>query len=144
MSLAVCANCTSRYALGLRRCPECQASDAIEAWKVDSMKMTQAHYNELVQRRNDGQATDDDRRLLKLYEKGGFELVEDEPAADTKQLEEPAEEAETYTGDGWTKDALVDECVKRGLVASGNKPELVARLVEHDQQTAPVTEPVTS
>jgi Zn ribbon nucleic-acid-binding protein len=141
MSLAVCAHCTCRYALGLRRCPECRASDAIEAWKVDNVQMTQAHYAELVQRRNDGQADDDTRRLLKLFEKGGFQLVEDEPAADTGEGEEPAE---TYTGDGWTKDALVDECVKRGLVASGNKPELVARLVENDQQTAPVTEEVTS
>ncbi len=37
------------------------------------MELTQADYDERKQRQNDGIASDEDRRLIKLYESQGFE-----------------------------------------------------------------------
>lgn len=49
------------------------------------------------------------------------------------EQDDEAAEAETYEGDVWTKDALQGECSKRGLPASGTKPELAKRLRDDDQ-----------
>lgn len=47
-------------------------------------------------------------------------------------------EVETYTGQEWTKERLQEEAARRKLDTSGNKPDLIARLVENDANTPPV------
>lgn len=60
---------------------------------------------------------------------------EDDDQAPEQPVDDPASaEVETYEGDGWTKDALQAEAAKRNLPTSGTKPELAARLREHDNQ----------
>lgn len=43
---------------------------------------------------------------------------------------------ESYEGDEWGKDRLVEEARTRGLVVTGNKPELAQRLREDDVSKA--------
>ena len=76
------------------------------------MKMTQSDYAERAQRIDDGTATDDDRRLVELYEREGFsrdgegavskltgtaeaEVVKgDEPDQSDEKVDEPAKKAD--------------------------------------------------
>ena len=75
------------------------------------MKMTQSDYAERAQRIDDGTATDDDQRLVELYEREGFsrdgegavsrliarvdaEVVKgDEPDQSDEKVDEPAKKA---------------------------------------------------
>lgn len=135
MSVAICTNCTARYSIGLQKCPQCAAREPIEAWKVDDVKFTEQDIAERRQRVNDGVGTDEDRRLLKLYDKGGVQTVPEQQAspATPGEVTEVLDQSETYEGDEWPKDRLVEECRKRELAVSGNKDELAARLREFDE-----------
>lgn len=94
------------------------------------------------QRIADGVGSDTDRRLVKLYDKGEVTTI---PAQQTSPAtaEEVAAvltegEPETYEGEQWTKEALVEECRRRELAVSGNKDELAARLRADDASDLPL------
>ena len=59
------------------------------------MNMTQHDYNERLARERNGEASDDDRRLIALYEREGFEPDADiptgpeQPGADDVNTDEP-------------------------------------------------------
>lgn len=61
-----------------------------------------------------------------------------EPVVSTAEWTPFADSDEVYPEqvsayEGWLLADLQDECVKRGLVKSGNKPELVQRLLDADK-----------
>lgn len=86
-------------------------------------------------------ATDDEQLARQLW--GGScewdeELRQFVPTADTPAEASEFEEdgTESYEGDEWGKDRLVEEARTRGLVVTGNKPELAQRLREDDVSKA--------
>lgn len=92
-------------------------------------------------------ATDDEQLARQLWgdncvwveERQQFVPDTDAPAGDS-EFEEDETEAqdgpETYEGDEWGKDRLVEEARGRGLPVTGNKPELAQRLREDDELKA--------
>ena len=113
MALWVCKRCSTAYAVGLRMCPQCTSE---EVWKEDEVPKTTVH----------GGAS------YKEGEAPPEEATETAPAAEaTAPAGDLGEEPGGYY-DGWLKDDLQAELVKRGLVKSGTVPELIARLEEDD------------
>jgi hypothetical protein len=96
------------------------------------MEFTKADYDERKARIDAGQGSDEDRRLVKLYERpkpsGG-------PVEDTAEYNRQADEAEAEVkyADATHAD-LKAQAKERGLLTSGTKDELVARLKQADTE----------
>jgi hypothetical protein len=101
------------------------------------MEFTKADYDERKARIDAGQGSDEDRRLVKLYERpkpsGG-------PVEDTAEYNRQADEAEAEVKYAEVKYAdathadLKAQAKERGLSTSGTKDELVARLKQADTE----------
>jgi hypothetical protein len=121
MSLNVCAHCTTRFAIGVPHCPQCGNADYYE-----------------------------EGSMAKITRHGGPSTVQDitaapEPAPVAPVVEALEEQPELSEYAGWLRTDLQVECERRGLTKSGNKDELVDRLVEDDiarSQTSVEDEPV--
>src|SRR5690242_15486078 len=94
------------------------------------MKMTQADFMERLEREDTGTATDEDRRLIKLYEREGYERP-----ADGSWLFEDTEGETQVRGQNYgalTRPQLQRLCKDRDLPATGSQEELIDRLREND------------
>jgi len=107
VALWVCDDCGSRFAVGLRMCPQCTSEQAHEEGDDDMPKTT-------VYGGATNAAADDEQQT--------------EASADVEET------AGTYAG--WSKAELVTECDERGLPKTGNIPDLVARLEADDATPA--------
>ena len=127
MSLNVCGYCTARFSIGAEHCPQCGNADY---YLEGSMaKITRHGGATLV-----GETVE----LPAEPVAESAPEVADEVVLDDEYLavEPPAEYA------AWLITDLRDELGERGLIKSGNKDELVARLVADDEaKTAPEPEP---
>ena len=113
MALWVCKRCGTAYAVGLRMCPQCTSE---EVWKEDEVPKTTVY----------GGAS------YKEGEAPPEEATETAPAVEATAPAGDLDEEQGGYYDGWLKDDLQDELVKRGLAKSGTVAELVARLEEDD------------
>lgn len=97
------------------------------------MEMTEKDYEDRKARAEKGEASDEDLRLIKHYERpkpsGG-------PVADTRDYDrqEAEREADEKYADATVAD-LKAEAKERGLSTSGSKDELLARLKAADAET---------
>jgi hypothetical protein len=81
----------------------------------------------------DGPLSESDREYL--HSRGQHALVERMDHEYQEPEPEDGGDGEPDTNyDAWTVKELQDECEERGIPKSGTKPELVARLREHDGQ----------
>jgi hypothetical protein len=109
MALLVCTGCSTAYAVGLPRCPQCQSRDRIEEGQ-DMPKIT-VH----------GGATNS--AVPALLSDGEHVLSPDTARA----VAEPGYE-------DWTVEQLKDQLAERGLPKTGKRDDLVKRLVEDDAE----------
>lgn len=113
--LLVCGWCTTKFAVGVEHCPQCGNAD---------------YYPEGT--------------MAKITKHGGASQVGVAAVVATEQEEpeapvEPADEATPEPPsvyDTWLRADLESECRGRRLSTSGNKAELVQRLIDDDNQTA--------
>jgi hypothetical protein len=109
VSLNVCAHCTTKFAAGLPHCPQCGNADYYE-----------------------------EGSMAKITRHGGPSTVQDIAAGAPVVVEaevveaEPVDQPELSEYASWLRTDLQLECERRGLTKSGNKDELVDRLVEDD------------
>lgn len=98
------------------------------------MEMTTADYHERLERIDNGSADDEDRRLVKHYEREGYERP-----ADGSWLFEDTQGEQRVRGENYgalSRTRLVKLAKDRKLSASGSQEELIARLREHDAAQA--------
>jgi len=115
VTLNVCAHCTSKFSVGALHCPQCGNADYYEEGTMP--KIT----------RHGGPSY--------AGEPGGevhvFDISETEV---TVTVEESAEPDPTDPYEGLLREDLKKLLDERGLPTSGNKPELVARLLAADEE----------
>jgi hypothetical protein len=135
MSLRVCLDCSTSYALGLPACPHCGSPtrNAIYSWEDDVAKANAFGSTHYVA---EGQPVPADvppgvRLVGPGAPPGSAPETAPEPIVDIP-LPEPAAEPEDYAG--LTILALRDLCRDRGLPVAGSKAELVTRLTQHDER----------
>lgn len=100
------------------------------------MEFTKKDYEDRKSRIDAGEGSDEDRRLVKLYEStkpsGG-------PVADTAEYDARIADQEAAARyDGKTQADLKAEAKERGLATGGTKEDLVARLKQADDQKSNV------
>ncbi|HEX6968896.1 MAG TPA: SAP domain-containing protein [Micromonosporaceae bacterium] len=116
--LLVCGWCTTKFAVGVEHCPQCGNADY---YPEGTMAKITKH----------GGASQVGVAAVVVAE-SEEPVVETEPEevpADEEVLAEPPSVYETYL-----LADLRDECRERGLATSGNKAELVQRLIDDDAQ----------
>lgn len=118
MALNVCAHCTTKFAVGLPHCPQCGNADYYEEGSMAKIS------------RHAGPTTIQD--ITGYVVPADVELVE---------VELSVEDVVPVTQyDGLLRSDLQDLCRDRGLPTSGNKDELVARLIAADEAPAEAVE----
>lgn len=120
MSLSVCAHCTTKFAAGVPHCPQCGNADYYEEGSM--AKIT----------RHGGPSTVQD---IAADIAQAFPQTVDEAVAtigEALHVSVPADQPELSEYASWLRTDLQVECERRGLTKSGNKDELVDRLVEDD------------
>lgn len=109
------------------------------------MELTQQDFEERLSRAADGDATDEDRRLIKHYRAQGYQH-RDEPADGswlTGQQQTPVSDEDPDGGsatDQYTSMEYRDLQAltrQRGLNAGGSATDLIKRLRENDEKTKP-------
>lgn len=159
MALWECKNCTTRYAVGLIKCPHCGSTDHHEDGEQMSPKISRnagpsyaGAVPPQVQVGEDGEAlvttADGAVREPIIVGEQGPELV-NLPDGHVVERPDGSPEPEQVGGflppdgtetnlqaapdyESWTVEQLRDELGTRQLTKSGTKPELVARLREDD------------
>lgn len=118
--LLVCGWCTTKFAVGIEHCPQCGNADY---YPEGTMAKITKH----------GGASQVGAVLAAVVG-AAAESEQEEPEApvepDEVETPEPPSEYETYLPAD-----LRDECKARGLPTSGNKAELVQRLIDDDNQS---------
>ncbi len=120
MALLACLGCSTRFAVGLSRCPHCQSED-FEEDNGMSPKIT-VHGGPSIAGASvvGGAWTDAD-------------APDSWPNLDAEESEEPSADVASEPGyEEWTVEQLKDELVSRGLPKSGKQADLVQRLRDHD------------
>lgn len=92
------------------------------------MKMTQQDYDDRKARADKGEGSDEDTRLVKLYEREGYTATPASP----QDAHEGAEGADEAKYERLSDDQILKEVEDRQLDADGDREQLIARLVEHD------------
>lgn len=111
MALNVCAHCTTRFSIGAEHCPQCGNADYYEEGSMAKISRSGGPTYTGVQETSDGAFLD--------------------ALVDEATGEEP-EQVTPY--EGMLRAELQDELASRDLPVSGNKPELIARLLEDDKE----------
>jgi RNA polymerase subunit RPABC4/transcription elongation factor Spt4 len=140
MALNVCQDCTTRFAVGLRKCPQCGSTDFQEDGAM-SPKITNHGGASIAGTEVTGGQWGDD---TEPDEAPAAVVEEPEDSAGPEQAEaegeEPSpEEPELAPEPGyeeWTVEQLKEQLSERGLPKSGKRDDLVARLVEDDAARA--------
>lgn len=145
MALNVCGSCTTRFAVGLKRCPHCASTDFQEDGVMPKITALGGASDKTLPAVDDAQALDAEAvEPLDVTEHmaGPAEPVTEPeekdvqaPLADdsTGTPEEPEPTSEPEPGyEEWTVEQLKDELVARGLPKSGKQADLVQRLRDAD------------
>lgn len=106
MALWVCNRCTTKFAAGLRSCPQCTSESAHE--EGTEMPKTTKH--------------------------GATNAAEDTAEEQQSETDESPAREQSSDYDSFTKDELQDMLTERGLSTSGNKPVLIERLEADDAE----------
>lgn len=123
--LWTCTNCSTKYAVSptLDHCPNCGEPDRLENWKVDNVEFNTSDYRERLARVEAGTADDDDRRLIKLYQREGYTPDSPEPAAPVE--EGPARPVDSASRGAWIK--FADEVEPNTDHEPFTKPQLIEK-----------------
>jgi hypothetical protein len=116
VSLNVCGHCSTRFSIGAEHCPQCGNADY---YLEGSMAKVTRH---------GGASYEGVSREVEAPVEVELEVAD--VADEAVDVQEPFEYA------AWLITDLRDELGERGLTKSGNKDELVARLVADDEATA--------
>jgi hypothetical protein len=108
------------------------------------MELTQQDFEERLSRAADGDATDEDRRLIKHYRDQGYQH-RDEPADGSWLASQQQTPVNNETPDESDNDSyasmeyrdLQSLTRQRGLNAGGSATDLIKRLRENDEKTKP-------
>jgi RNA polymerase subunit RPABC4/transcription elongation factor Spt4 len=134
--LWVCLGCTTRYAVDSPQCPHCGSTEYIEEGNemakitVHGGPSTSDDIGANGAPAGDVQTTDDAQTAPAAEDKPLDGAPLDETPAEVPESDVPVSPGEPY--DTWLLVDLQDELAKRGLPKSGNKPELVQRLIDDD------------
>ncbi len=114
----ICVPCTAAYSVGASSCPQCGSSEYVE----EGMAKTTV---------NSGPSHDGETRAVEVT---SVEVLDEPATGDDTQVEDvPVAPGEPY--DTWLLVDLQNELADRGLSKTGNKPELVQRLIDDDNQS---------
>lgn len=164
MGLWVCRRCTAKFAVGLSCCPQCTGTKVYEDGSEDEMAKTTVHGGatdavaeaEPATEQESGEQEWDGTSSSASTEKpptnGEPSSPSDQSPAPTTEPSSKTDQTESGSAastDGanadadrraeyedWTKPDLQDELERRDLPITGNKPELVDRLLDHDAADA--------
>lgn len=137
MTLRVCLDCTTAFAVGIRLCPHCGSERHAEEGSAQALGIQHGVPVE-VEEEND---------MPKITRHGGPSIAGEEPAAEessevVEPLPEPASDvAPDY--EAWTVEQLKEQLGERGLPKTGKRDDLVLRLLEDDDARAAATEDTT-
>lgn len=120
--LLVCLSCTTAYAVGASACPHCGSTDHAEEG-TDMAKIS----------RHGGPSN---KAVELVFPPASDEERESPSVVMEEFLDEEPSPAAVSPYEGWLRTDLQTECERRGLPTSGNKAELVDRLVAADEQDA--------
>lgn len=141
MALNACTSCTTKFAVGLPKCPHCGSTEFVEDGDVMA-KITRhggASDNTVPEPEAEAEAVE---APAPETEEPPAAAPEPEPVRDEAgEPEQPAADVPEY-GD-WTVEQLKEQLAERDLPKSGKRDDLVARLVEDDTARAADTETVT-
>ena len=114
----ICVDCTAAYSVGARSCPQCGSTKYVEEGMAKISRLG-------------GATVEGDLASATEVVESEPELVE-EPV-EVEESAVPVSPGEPY--DTWLLVDLQEECVARGLAKTGNKPDLVQRLIDADAAT---------
>lgn len=137
MALNVCQDCTTAFAVGLKKCPHCQSTNFQEDSTVPKITALGGPSIDGITGGQWGDDTESDETAT-APDDGAEPEPEAEPAeehaseeAATPVSEEPKSSPEPGYEE-WTVEQLKEQLGERGLPKSGKRDDLVARLVEDD------------
>lgn len=143
MTLRVCLDCTTAFAVGIRLCPHCRSERNAEEGSAQALGIQHGVPVEVEEEDN----------MPKITRHGGPSIAGEEPAAEessevVEPLPEPAGDAEQDSTEraaapdyeAWTVEQLKDQLDSRGLPKTGKKDDLVLRLLEDDDTRTAETE----
>lgn len=130
VALWECKRCSTHFAVGMHKCPQCTGTSVREVGGDDVPKVSKygGPSNRFAESGGDQDVVDDG--LV-----GETVVPEDTNVAspDAGDDEETPDDGPDY--DNMTKDQLIEEAKERGLPFYGNKQDLVDRLVESDDES---------
>lgn len=146
MALWVCEGCTTKYAVGLVRCPRCHSTDFHEDGTMPKISKAAGATNGVDEPAPEPEAvvpaTEVEASAAAVASAEEVEVdpfadpfakAEAEPEAGADADAEPALAEEPIDTEAMTVVQLRDECDRRGLPKTGTKAELLDRLEENPE-----------
>lgn len=149
MALNACTSCTTKFAVGLPKCPHCGSTDYVEDGDVMA-KITRSGgasddtlpAPEPVDVPADSPAPQDAQAAVpepeQESEAGGEDEAHKEPSPEAEAVEPDPASSSDYEAE--TVEQLRERLTARGLPKSGKRDDLVLRLLEDDDAPTAGTE----